>query len=285
MAVDQTLQIKDLLAQSQIRTMKKDLKKLREADVVEESQKISDLNIPKKTEPKKVAIKTAIPATPTPPVPPVQKMQVAPKTQVPPPKANTSEEEKQQIFLIEKQKEDFKNQLQILVKSKEDIATKRRAAEAKKNDWQAKLNPLIDKENKATDDQRESIEKQRWPIEQELTNLEKTIKDLDAEYRNIEEKEIQLRANMVEVDTSLDDIYTIAKSREVSMPEAPKAPQPVVPKPAAPIPPKPVHKPTTTPEQQIEKLKETVQASAKVENVQRKKFLEDIEAWANSDKK
>ncbi len=40
MAHESTNSVKNLLAQSQIRTMKKDLKKLRESDVVKESQKI-----------------------------------------------------------------------------------------------------------------------------------------------------------------------------------------------------------------------------------------------------
>ncbi len=80
---------KELLQRSSIRTMKKDLKKLREGDVVRESQKI--INQPSTS--------------------------------------NNAEAEKQKNFLFQKQQGELKNQLQSAIKEKEILAREIKKAE------------------------------------------------------------------------------------------------------------------------------------------------------------
>ena len=99
MAIDQKLQPKELVAQSNIRTMKKDLKRLREADIVKESQRIMDTSGG----------------------------------------AGDPETQKQKAFLLQKQQGELKQQLQVAAEAKVHAQEKAVAAKKEKNRLESSL--------------------------------------------------------------------------------------------------------------------------------------------------
>src|ERR1700722_10317001 len=135
----QNSQTKELFNRADIRTMKKDLKKLREADALKEREKIKSGN-PKSQAPNKSPVKNIVPQIPNPPVKTVatepkegldqildsvkEELQETPVS---------AEQEKEQIFLAKAEK----NQLE---KELENVPTKPAAA--------IKTNAILEEEEK-----------------------------------------------------------------------------------------------------------------------------------------
>ncbi len=205
MAIDQ----QETIQKTAIRTMKKDLARLREADATKESRKILDLGTVKKD----------------------------------------PEAQKQQIFLMEKQKSTLENELKAVEKEVDKVVMPSNNP-AKQKQLEQSLSSVIDRQEKEPDEiKKETLEKQRWMVEKKLADVQKNIVNVEAKRTELSQKKEEITASVASLSEGVKKIEA----------EAP-------PKPA---------QPTTPPR---EKLMETATA----ENEQRRKFMEDIEKWANA---
>lgn len=298
MAIDQKeAESKEFLNRADIVTMKKDIKRLREADAFKESAKIttapiasqspkapeilSSLDPKPKFEPRKDFVKKV-------PVASVEKKGVTPIPKVSGDKTNATEDEKQKIFLLESQRAETEKQIQLINGKTPALDLEKTGIQKEREDWQKKLNPLIEKAETGSEEQKQAIEKERWPIETELEKAENRGKDIDAKYRELETSKSQLNQKITQIDNSLKEMYLGIEKRTKEIEKAKQASlqQPITP----PTTPK-VEKQTTAPvTKEPEKpylknvplvAKEQLSQSANSEEEQRRKFLEDIDTWAS----
>ncbi len=288
MAMD--LEEKKFLDRSTIRTMKKDLAALREADSLKEREKITQIKTSQKPTLPTPVFKQAPEASPIKPAAqppksifdsPVSKPQPAPKNTIAPSfmesvsslqtdkmpeetplekvlqhttnqedaamagiKQYATEDEKQQIFLLESQRTSLQRQLKTGDKPQESslILEKNQILIEQKN-WQKKLNPIIEEEAKneaeqklleqkealsnvsgerqnlekqrwALEDKRKGMEKKRWVIEEKLSELQSQIQNLDQGYLQSNNKEGDIKNQIISIDDSLRLIYADIKERE-----------------------------------------------------------------------
>ncbi len=303
---------KDLLQRSNIRTMKKDLARLREADSLREKQKISNIQpiakpvaqivqteaLPKVagqlTEPKiikkepEVIIKEASEAKPRsesadstngekPPAPVLRENQIKENQKPVPPiapvvpvkvpaspmqsagqpndtqaraKALATEAEKQQIFLLQSQLSNLKNQINSPDAGNDpSLMLEKNKILVQKESWQKKLQSVmqeikkleeeyiaienketastlpaekeaLQKEKLAKEEEQQNKEKQQWSIETELAKLENTIKSLDESGKQSQMAKDTIKTKMTGVDNSLKALYDsiLARSQDPKPP-------------------------------------------------------------------
>ncbi len=300
MAIEtQQPQGKILFKRTDIVTMKKDIKMLRELDARKEGEKI-------------LAPKTTVaPAQPvlqpkSTNIPIEEKVveQIHQQDQEKMAKARpyASEAEKQQIFTLETQIADIKKQLQSLgTQEQPSLNLKKNQVLLQQEQQKKQLDELIKEEEKigkeiavvekaestitvptershlereraAMENKRQETEKKRWAAEQDLSKLNDQMKGLEANYQGFGDQETALKEKIAKINDSLRAIYAEIIQRENSKPKA---------------------VPTLTPEPKSTPAKIVSSAfvppkrddGAAKENEQRKKFMEDIEAWANSSDK
>ena len=270
MATDQT----QLIQRTDVRTMKKDIKKLREADVVKESQKIVGLGTTdtEKPQPKEELKKEVLPQVTN------KEIDALDKT-----KQYANENEKQQIFLFQSQKKDIETELQKIVEKKQQIGFEKNKIIAEQTYWQEKLNPILEQERTATEDQKDPLEKQKWPIEQSLAKLKNTIKNFDENNKKLSQEENGLTTKILEINHTLKEIYDTILKREVNKKTALQQEQQTVVTETTPksTQPKTSEDAEETPEPQ-DKIYE--KASTNNDQEQKRKFMEDVEKWVNSSK-
>ncbi len=267
-------QARDFLKRAEIRTMKKDLRVLREKDALKERDKIAKIKtleeqlqelqekqgqeIPHPQIPQaKTAPSDLTP--PMPPTPPVKKSQikeekdsireVLQKNQTEERLAEknlknyATEQERQQIFLLESQRLNFENQIDTIEKQKEpSLKLDKNKLMIQKRGLQDKLNPISEKQKKLEGEesilvkesaesnipsQKKSLEQRRWDIEKEIQknekrrwSLEKQIQDIDKKIQETDKFLIQLvteknnlQGKVLGADKSLRDIYSGVISR------------------------------------------------------------------------
>lgn len=219
---------------SAIRTMRKDLKKMREADVVKEKEKIV----------KAQASQPAAKQT-TPPINlPIHGQDEAGPISI--------ETEKQKAFLLQQQQEQLAAANKKLQQEKQALVPQKEALVKAKEKIEDSLKPLAAKEATASEDDQQVIEKQRWPIENELEKLKSKIEEVNERYEHYERQEQTVTQQAKEAQAGM------AAAKDAAMKEELRQRQ----------------------EKNMQK-----EAPAPVsENQKRKKFMEDIEAWANSNK-
>lgn len=230
-----------LLQRSSIRTMRKDLKRLREADVVQESKKIIQAEVPAPTPvpPKKIVIQ-AVGA-------PEVKNPVATSPQ------NIEEIEKQKAFLLKQQQEELEAKAKKIKDEKEALMPEKNALVQAQKKWESSLNPIIEKQNKANEDEQAAIEKKRWPIEQELAKIKTKINEVDEKYQHYEKEEQEVSGGVAKTQATVQNIQNNLEARKEQKKQEAATPTQKVPTPT--------------------------------EDQRRKKFMEDIEAWASSQDK
>lgn len=323
MAQLQELQSQGLLNRADIRTMRKDIKKLRELDAASVGQVPAPAPAPQAVKPFKapapVKIEITSPKPVTPPESPQEKAfeQIARQDneKMAQAKQYATEAEKQQIFRLEGQANEIKNQIQAIGAQKGSLLSLEKNQIGIKQQQQKKiLEGIIQEENKVDqeiaalenkegaitipsekqrlekergdkENQRQTIEKKRWVVEQEISKLEGAMKNLDGNARESKEEQAILTAKLAGVDNSLRRIYFAIierqnkKTREAKIVQAP-APKLIAPKPMpAPI---ALPKEKTYLKDIPAPAKEKLVQTASTENEQRRRFMEDVEAWIKS---
>ena len=242
--VDEEIQAKEFLKRAEIRTMKKDLAALREADALSERDKIVKIKTLEEQR-AELAKKLAVPVAPKAGIEEVLtknegQERIAEKDL----KNYASEEERQQIFLLESQRLGFEKQIDAIDKEKNPALTlDKNKILLQKRDWETKLNSILDEEKKLETEQKFIAEKaQTTTLEAEKKGLEESRWDLDKKIQDVEkkrweaEKEIEtfdakvgeinksseqlvvekngLRDKVLGVDKSIREIYTVVMARE-----------------------------------------------------------------------
>jgi chromosome segregation protein len=237
------LQLKEFLKRAEVRTMKKDLLKLREADALQEKAKIiskikeavkekrqeapqeaempQDNQAQTKTAAEEVLQKTA-------------EEEAGAEEQL---KKYASEEEKQQIFALESQKMQLQNQLgnlkgrqepEYLVNEnelkieKEKIEKKLRSILNEEEKIDGEINFVSEGEQQAGNQEerkkleekrwqleqsRENIEKRRWEAEKDLARIDVKIEEVERAESEIISEENALQQQMDEIENSIRQIY------------------------------------------------------------------------------
>lgn len=250
---NEELQAKEFLKRIEIKTMKKDLQKLREADALEERDRIVR-GIPaqagKATEEKNPSAAT--------PLHIAQEASLQTKRQrekilsrsaneereaEKQIKSYAEESEKQQIFILESQRLGLEKQIDILEQEKEpSSALEKNKILIEKRGQEAKLSNVVAEEQKVEEEQkfigekektsnvpsekksleerrgeletkRQEVEKKRWVIEKEIKNIEEGLIKIDADYQKIIGEKNSLKEKIKIINRSLRDIYSIIIKR------------------------------------------------------------------------
>ena len=241
---DEELQAKEFLKRAEIKTMKKDLQKLREVDALEERDKIikgktieeEKAELEKKKEEERILEGQ-------------QREKVLSKNaneereaekQI---KSYAEESEKQQIFLFESQRLGLEKQIDIFEQEKEpSLALEKNRILIEKRNQEAKLSNIVAEEQKIEEEQkfigekekttnvpsekksleerrgeletkRQEIEKKRWAVEKEIKNIEEGLIKIDADYQKIIEEKNNLKEKIKIINRSLRDTYSIIIKR------------------------------------------------------------------------
>ncbi len=312
MAIDQKdTQAKEFLDRVDIVTMKKDIKRLREADTFKESAKItmapitsqsaktpetvSSLDASPRLEPKKDFSRKIT-------IEPAQKSPGLPTSKVSGDTKNATEEEKQKIFSLESQRTQAEKEIQLSGEKEHSLDSEKNAIQQEREDWQTKLNTMREDGQAGSEEQKEELEKKRWPVENELEKIENRIKDIDAKHKEIEASKGQLNQKVTQIDNSLKEIYSGIEKRiqETKKTETVNQ-QPIAPKVeksrsqsdrgSSMV--SPSGQTTQTPQEPEKAYLKNIPAAAKEklaqsfnsEEAQRRKFLEDIDKWASFNNK
>lgn len=237
------LQTKEFLKRAEIRTMKKDLQALREADALKERDKIvkiKTLEEQKEEQEKKLAEKERKLAQSEKAGMEriLQKSAVEERAAEKDLKEYATEQERQQIFLLESEKVKLGSQA-IVIDQEKDPALKleKNKILLEKRDQEKKLNSILEDEKKLTDEQRfisdkeqtsaipsekkslekrkwelddliQETEKKRWEAEKQLEKIENKIKELDKNSEILVAEKNSLQNKILGIDKSLRDIYS-----------------------------------------------------------------------------
>lgn len=246
----QAQQVKDFLERTEVRTMKKDLRGLREFDALKERDKIAKLEtveeqqieIAKKQEAVKQKIQQDAEKQKREEIlgKNTEKERGAEKDL----KRYASEAEKQQIFLLEAQRLDIENQIKLIESEKEPLFIRQKNKTLSEIMIQEiKLKNIIEGEKKLEDEQkyieekeglsnipsekkgleerrselenqRQEQEKKRWQAEKELFELTNGVKILDQDLEAAFTEKNNLHGKIKETDDSLRAIYSVIMARE-----------------------------------------------------------------------
>jgi len=247
--VDEETQAKEFLKRAEIRTMKKDLQALRETDALKERDKIAKIKTleeqraeQEKQLQTKEAAKAAEEKAGREEI--LQKNEGEERIAEKDLKDYATEQERQQIFLIESQRLAFEKQVDAIDKEKDPaLKLEKNKLLLQKRDQQAKLNSILEEERKLETEEKFIIEKeqtsniasQRKSLEQSKADLDKKIQDVEKK-RWEAEKQIQdtdskvsqvdisseslvtekngLRDKILGADKSLREIYSVVMTRE-----------------------------------------------------------------------
>ncbi|GEM_PF-1357392 len=247
--VDEETQAKEFLKRAEIRTMKKDLSKLREADSLKERDKIvkiKTLEEQRVEQQKKLEIKDAETAA-------ADKAglddvlqrnegqeRIAEKDL----KNYATEQERQQIFLLESERLGFEKQIDAIDKEKEPaLKLEKNKLLLLKRGQQEVLSQILEQEKKLEGEQKvitekeqtttiaserkgleqarwdldkkiQEVEKKRWEAEKQIEDTDKKVSQIDGfSEQNIIEKN-GLQDKVLGTDKSLREIYSAVMARE-----------------------------------------------------------------------
>lgn len=249
--VDEEIKAKEFLKRAEIRTMRKDLLKLRESDALKERDKIAHLKTleeqleeQKKKNEATILAKAAADKEKAGLEEVLTKNEGVERIAEKDLKNYATEEERQQIFLLESQRLALEKQVDAIDKEKDPaLKLQKNKLLLQKRDQQEKLDAILADEKKLEDEQKFIAEKeQTTAIASEKKSLEQTRADLDKKVQEIEkkrwaqEKQIQdtdnvvsqtdkssdllvtekngLRDKILGADKSLRDIYSAVMARE-----------------------------------------------------------------------
>lgn len=244
-------QAKEFLSRVEVRTMKKDIQRLREGVALKERERIINLktsdDIRREME-EKLQLENSRQEE--------IKKQARARAEILENKANreieasdqlkefAGEEEKQKIFYFESEKAELEKQLQAFQKNEEaPILLKKNRLMLEREAIEEKLKPILaeeknieneqklvteteektnvpsdkqklEKKRSEIEDKREKIEIKRWETENELEKIEGQIKIADGEYQKLLDSEEKLKSQIEEKNNSLKLIYLGIMKRE-----------------------------------------------------------------------
>lgn len=242
------LQTKEFLERAEIRTMRKDLQKLREIDALKEREKIIKMKTPEEEQAiRKIAEEKAQQNKKEESMGLLEKNERERILQKKAEEENeakinlkkyASESEKQQIFLLESQRFDLDNQVKALEEQKDpDLKLQKNRVLLVRRDWEKKLKTILEEEKRLETEQkfisekeketnisserqslekrrwdmekeRQKIETKRWEIEREIVKIDGQVKKLDEDYEKIIAEKNSIITKKSELDSSLRDIYS-----------------------------------------------------------------------------
>ena len=159
-------------------------------------------------------------------------------------KQYATEPERQQIFLLESQRLGFEKQVDEIDNEKDPaLKLENNKLLLKKRDQEAKLNTILDKEKKLEDEQKfitekaqittipsekkgleqrrwdldkeiQDIEKKRWEVEKDIQDTDAAISKLDKDAKQLVAEKNGLKDKILGIDKSLREIYSIVMARE-----------------------------------------------------------------------
>jgi len=243
------IQAKEFLKRAEIRTMKKDLQALREVDALKERDKIGKIKTleeQRAEQEKQLQAKEAAKAN-------AEKFgreevlqknegqeRIAEKDL----KDYATEQERQQIFLLESQRLGFEKQIDAIDKEKDPaLKLEKNKFLLQKRDQQTKLDSILEQEKKLEEEQklitekeqtttiasqRKGLEQERWELDKKIQDIEKnrweaekTIEDTDGKVAQVDKSSDRLvteknglRDKVLGVDKSLREIYSVIMARE-----------------------------------------------------------------------
>jgi hypothetical protein len=244
--VDEETQAKDFLKRAEIRTMRKDLLALREADSLKERDKIATIKTleEQQSEHEKELEKATGEKAAREQV--LQKNEQQETIAEKDLKNYATEQERQQMFLLESQRLAFEKQSDEIDQKKDPaLKLEKNKLLLSKRDWQDKLNAILEQEKKLEGEQgflsqkaqasnipeeRKGLEARRWDIDKEIQEIEKKrweaekqIQDADTRVVEVDKSSESLvieknglRDKILGIDKSLREIYSavIAKEEE-----------------------------------------------------------------------
>jgi len=248
---DEEIQAKEFLKRAEIRTMKKDLMALRESDALRERDKIiklrtleEQLDEQKKKNDAVVVARVSTEKEKVDREKILQENAGQEKLAEKDLKNYVTEEEHQQIFVLESQKLDLERQIDTIDKEKEPaLKLAKNELLIKKRDQQLKLSTILDGEKKLESEQKfiiekegttnipaeregleksrweldekiKEVEKKRWVVEKEIQNIDIEIIKIDKSSESLVLEKNQLRDKVLGIDKSLREIYSVVIERE-----------------------------------------------------------------------
>ena len=241
-------QVKEFLKRAEVRTMKKDLRALRESDALKERDKIVQLKTLEEqldaqksqrekeraqTEAEKRARDEVLGRN-------AAQERIAEKDL----KNYGTEEERQQIFLLESQRFEIEKQVDLIDKEKDPaLKLEKNSLLIKLRDWQEKLNAILEDEKKLENEEKflaekeqastipgekkgletsrwdtekkiQEIEKKRWEVEKQIEIINNKISQIDKSLDALVDEKNGLRNKILGADKSLREIYSAIIARD-----------------------------------------------------------------------
>jgi hypothetical protein len=237
----------EFLKRAEIITMKKDLSALREADALKERDKIAKIKtLEEQLQEKNKADEAKLAQT-------KEKFareevleknageeKIAEKDL----KNFATEQERQQIFLLESQRLGFEKQIDEIDQKKDPaVKLEKNNLLLKKREWQAKLDAILADEKKLEgeqnfvaeksqtttipeekkgleerrweiDKQIQDIEKKRWEVERQMEEIDKQTTEKDTSSERLVQEKNSLRDKVLGINKSLREIYSSVMERE-----------------------------------------------------------------------
>src|SRR3989339_738595 len=215
-------QAKEFLKRIEIITMKKDLRKLREADAIKEKSKIvsggfkktfgfaQDGSTPNKAVPEELKeIKEKFEREKILNENYIQEIEAEKQL-----KNYANEEEKQRIFILESQKINLeKKEIELKLRDLRSQEEKLEAEEKVISEREKATNVPLEKETleKTRQDLEakiQEIEKKRWEVEREISKEDSSIEIVNQDYKKIINEENDLKQRITDIDKQLRQIYS-----------------------------------------------------------------------------
>ncbi len=246
---DEELQAKEFLKRAEIRTMRKDLQALRETDALKERDKIAKIKTleeqraeQEKQLQTKEAVKAAEEKVGREEI--LQKNEGEERIAEKDLKDYATEQERQQIFLIESQRLAFEKQVDAIDKVKDPaLKLEKNKLLLQKRDQQAKLNSILEEERKLETDEKfiiekeqtttiasqrksleqskadedkkiQDVERKRWEAEKQIQDTDSKVSQVDISSESLVTEKNGLRDKILGADKSLREIYSVVMARE-----------------------------------------------------------------------
>jgi hypothetical protein len=241
-------QVRDFLKRAEVKTMKKDLRALREIDALKERDKIATIKTLEeqlqehKTKQEKEAAQAAAEKAGREEI--LERHENEEKIAEKDLKNYGTEEERQKIFLLESQRLGFEKQVDAIDKEKDPkLKLEKNNLLLKVRDNQTKLDAILADEQKLENEQKflaekaksstvpaeqKALEQSRWDADKKIQDtekkrwaVEKQIEDLNAEISTVDKSSEQLvleknglHQKILGIDKSLRDVYSDIIARE-----------------------------------------------------------------------
>jgi hypothetical protein len=238
-------QAKEFLKRAEIRTMRKDLRALREVDALKERDKIAKIKtLEEQLAEKRKADLSAVPSKEKNIVEVLQRNEKQEKLAEKDLKNYANEDERQQIFLLESQRLDLEKQIDAIDKQKDPaVKLEKNNLLLQKRDTQTRLDSVLAEEKKLEDEQKfitekeqvsqipsekksleqsrwdldkkiQDVERKRWEIEKQIGDIDSKIAQLDASLEQLVIEKNNLQDKVLGIEKSLREIYTVVIARE-----------------------------------------------------------------------